>query len=76
MGSLAWCSDFLPQLRGLIGNSKLPIGVNVIINGCLSIYQPCDELATCPGYTLPVPSVSWDWFQLPPATLYRISGYR
>lgn len=25
--------------------------------------QPCDELLTCSGCTLPSPIVSWDWLQ-------------
>ncbi|XP_053188038.1 macrophage colony-stimulating factor 1 receptor 2 [Scomber japonicus] len=41
-------SRFLPQTKNmqfrLIGNSKLPVGVN----GCLSPCEPCDWLATCP----------------------------
>ncbi len=35
-------SDFLPQSQDmqvrLIGDSKLPVGVNVSVNGCLSLY--------------------------------------
>ncbi len=27
--------------------------------------QPCDKLATCPGFTSPSPSLSWDWLQHP-----------
>lgn len=36
----------------LIGHFKLPIGVNVSLNDCLSLCSPADELATCPEYTL------------------------
>ena len=29
-------------------------------------WGPCDELATCPGCTLPSPRDSWDWLQQNP----------
>ena len=29
--------------------SKLPVSVNVSVDGCSSICEPCDELATCPA---------------------------
>ena len=29
-------------------------------------WGPCDELATCPGCTLPSPRDSWDWLQQKP----------
>ena len=28
--------------------------------------EPCDELATCPGCTQPLPRDSWDWLQQNP----------
>lgn len=52
------CLGFLPQSKDmqisimLIGDSnglELTIGVNVSVDGCLSLYnRPCDMLATCP----------------------------
>lgn len=30
----------------LISDSKSPVGVNGSVNGCLSLYKPCDRLAT------------------------------
>jgi len=45
--------------------SKLPVGVNVRVNGCMSLCVPCDGLAACPGCTLPSPYVSWDRLQRP-----------
>merc|ERR1712035_232177 len=55
---LSGFSGFLPQSKDmhvrLIGDSKLPVGVNVSVSGCLSMCQPCDKLATCPGCTPPL----------------------
>ena len=46
----------------------------------VSMCQPCDSLAICPGCTRPSPNFSWDRLQPPPppptATLNRIRGYR
>ena len=49
-------SGFLPHPKNmqsgvrLIGDSKVPVGVNVSVDGCLSLYvRPCNELTTCPG---------------------------
>lgn len=39
-------------------HSKLPISVNVSVYGCLALWQPCEELATCARCTLPLPNVS------------------
>lgn len=52
----------------LTGNSKLPVDVNLSINGCLS--DSCDELSTCPWCALPLAQVRLQ----PPTTLQRISG--
>lgn len=42
------CVGFLPQSKDtqvrLIGNSKLPVGVNLSVNGCLILYVGCDVL--------------------------------
>ena len=32
----------------------------------MRIIRSCDELATCPGSTLPLPRDSWDWLQQTP----------
>lgn len=48
----------------LTGRSKLTICVTVC--GCLSLYQPCDDLGTCLGYTLLFPNVNLG--PAPPAT--------
>ena len=39
----------------LDGCTKLPVGVNVSVDECLSLSQPCDELMTGPACTLPSP---------------------
>lgn len=40
------------ELIGLIGYSKLAIGVNLSVSGwLLFVSQPCDELVICPGCT-------------------------
>lgn len=48
----AWVlSGFSPNTCRLIEDSKLPIGVDVIVSGYLSFVfkcQPCDKLTTCP----------------------------
>lgn len=44
------------QLR-LMGNPKLPVGVNVSVNVCLSLCQPCDRPRL-------LPNVSCDWVEL------------
>lgn len=49
------CFGFLPHsqtCKVFIGYSKLPVGVR----DCLSLCQPCDKLAVCPGLTLPSPT--------------------
>ncbi|MEQ2251209.1 hypothetical protein ILYODFUR_008552 [Ilyodon furcidens] len=44
-------SGFLPQSKNMtvrfIGLSKMPLGVNGCVHGCLSCVLPCDGLATC-----------------------------
>ncbi len=43
-------SSHCPKTCRLIGESKLPAGVNVSLNGCLFfLCQPCDEVEICPG---------------------------
>ena len=32
-----------------IDSSKLLVGVNVSVDGCLFLCEPCDQLTTCPG---------------------------
>merc|ERR1712035_100792 len=55
---LSGYSGFLPQSKDmhdrLIGVSKLPVGVNVSEWLSVSMWQPCDKLATCPGCTPPL----------------------
>lgn len=46
----------------LTGHSQLPMGVWLFV----SRHQPCDELETCPGCTLPSLNISWDRLQHPP----------
>ncbi len=49
----------------LIGNSKLPVGVNVSVNGSLSLFELWDELAECPACFPLLTNVSWDQLQSP-----------
>ena len=35
------------------GHSKVPVGVNVSVVGCLSICRPYNELTSCPGWPPP-----------------------
>ncbi len=58
-------SGFVPQSKdmqvGLIGDCKLPVGMNVSVNGCLSLYvSPAVNCQLVQGCTLPSSTVSWD----------------
>ena len=70
---LSGCSGFLPPSKDmqarLIGVSKLSLGVNVSVSGCLSMCDPAMDWRPVQGVPRLPPNVSWDWLQ-PPATLY------
>ena len=73
-------SSVLPQSKdmhigaGWFGDSKLTRGLNLRVNGCLSLCCPRDGLATCPEWTLPLTQRQL-WLALaPPATLKRKSS--
>ncbi len=52
---------------GLIGDSKLPIGVNVSASGCLSLYvSPAADWRPVQGVPRHSPDDSWDQLQHPP----------
>ena len=53
------------QVR-LIGDSKLPVGVNVSVSGCLSLYVgPVIDWRPVQGVPRLSPNASWDWLQHP-----------
>ncbi|MED6259812.1 hypothetical protein ATANTOWER_032779 [Ataeniobius toweri] len=60
----------------LIGLSKLHLGVNECVHGCLSCMSlcPCDGLATCPGCTAPLAHRLLEISTSLPVTHYGISG--
>ncbi len=61
------------QVR-LIGGSKLPVGVNVSVSGCLSLCAgPVTDWWPVQSVPRRLPNDSWDQLQYP-ATLLRISG--
>ncbi len=67
-------SSHSPKTCRLIGDSKLPIGVNVSVSGCLSLYVgPVTDWRPVQGVPCRSPSASWDRLQHP-LTLWRISG--
>ena len=63
---LSLCSPTLQKNAnlGLIGHSKLPVGVNVSVDDCLSL-----NIMACPGCTdpLPINAKCWDGLR-PPLT--------
>lgn len=63
----------LPTFPSLIAYFKLPLNVNVHVNGCMSICQPYDELETCQGCTLHSSEDGGKRFS-PPVTLHNIPG--
>ena len=57
------------QHNRLIGDSKLPVGLNVRVSGCLSLcVSPAVNWRLVQGVPHLSPNVSWDRLQ-PPATL-------
>ena len=42
-------------MQRLTGHSKSPVGVNVSADGSLTLYEPWDEVVTCPGCPSPSP---------------------
>ncbi len=70
---LSGCSGFLPPSKDmqarLIGVSKLSLGVNVSVRGCLSMCGPAMDWRPVQGVPRLSPYASWDRLQ-PPATLY------
>ena len=81
VGSLSGFSGFLPQSKNMhvrsIGDSKLSLGVNVSVNGCVSLCGPAMNWRLIQGVTLPSPQDSWDRLQLTPVTLRSgLSGSR
>ena len=78
---LSGFSGFLPQSKNMhvrsIGDSKLSLGVNVSVNGCVSLCGPAMNWRLIQGVTLPSPQDSWDRLQLTPVTLRSgLSGSR
>ncbi len=72
-------SGFLPQSKDmqvrLIGNYKLPVGVNVSVSGCLSLYVgPVTDWRPVQGVPRCSPNASWDWLQHPCDPVKRVSG--
>lgn len=68
------CSGFLSQSKDkqirLIDDSKLAVGVNVSMNGCLSLCHPCDWLAASPlaqyqQWSVPAPLWPSKGYQFP-----------
>ncbi len=59
----------LPKTCRLIGDSKLPIGVNVSVSGCLSLYVtplcPVTDWRPVQGVPCHSPNASWDQLQKP-----------
>ena len=47
-------------------NYKNPKLLLTLHGGLCQQWGPCDELATCPGCSLPSPRDSWDWLQQKP----------
>ena len=69
-------SSHSPKTCRLIGDSKLSVGVNVSVNGCLSLcVSPEMNWRLVQGVPHPSPNVSWDRLQPPPCDLSRISRY-
>lgn len=73
-------SGFLTQSKDmqvrLTGNSKLPIGLNVSVIDCLSMYVgPLMNWRLVQGVPHCSPIVSWDQLQSPHNPVNRISGY-
>merc|ERR1712035_59525 len=69
---LSGYSGFLPQSKDmqvgdrLIGDSKLTVGVNVSMNGCLSLrVSPATVWRPVQGVPCLSPNVSWDRLQPP-----------
>lgn len=61
VSSASLSKEMYARLIGFTVDFKLPLGVNVNVCGCcVSKGQPCADLATCPGCTLPSLSVSLD----------------
>ncbi len=71
-------SGFLPQSKDmqvrLLGDSKLPVYVNVSVSDCLSLYvgpvtdwRPVQDVPRCS------PNASWDWLQHPRDPVKSIS---
>ena len=59
-------SSHSPKTCRLIGDSKLPVGVNVSVNGCLSLcVSPVIVWRPVQGVPRLSPSVSWDRLQPP-----------
>ena len=74
---LSGFTGFLPRSKdmhdGLIGNFKLPVGVNV--SGCLSLcVNPVMNWRLVQGVPRLLSNVSWDRLR-PPTTPNRIRGY-
>lgn len=63
--------SYLPQSKDLqekvrlISSSKLPVGVNVSLSGCLTLYVSCvmNWRLVQAGCTPPPPNISWARFQ-------------
>jgi len=57
----------VPVWVGLIGNSKLPVGLNVRVNGCLFLcVNPVIDWQPVQGVQHQLRNLNWNWLQSHP----------